>query len=511
MRKILSLLVVTLVSALLLGIVSMRHKPATFEEHSLEGGEKFTPVDCWFDTGADTHVQCGWLSTMPANSFQLPVVVIHYQGFDREPDPVVYLAGGPGYSARLDKASIENYWLNWFKSKSGLKRDLVLFDQRGSGLSKPDFHCEVFQTLNTQALMQPVPPDEQAQRYRTANQQCHDELVRKGVPLATLNTQTSAQDVGDLMQLLGYQQWNLLGVSYGSRLALEVQRLFPDHVRSLSLDSVYPPGEHLMREWPDLLQASLQRLFGYCANNSQCIIENGDVRQRYQQLVAQLRRQPLLIPIIGSTVRELNSIQMNDETLLALLFDAQYVSRSLGSLASFLRHLQEGRVEAPVVQRHVKNYLFHQFDPAFHEAAFWSVECRDNPPLTPHEIAQKLQQLPDLRYYLPDAYNVCDIWHGDAQQAVLPVAQGRFQTPALILSGADDPITPLQWAEGLASQHFADNKAYLFRFNNIAHGVLDSKACADELLVSFVNTPAQRPQADCRMDGADMRMVQQAF
>ena len=44
------------------------------------------------------------------------------------------------------------------------------------------------------------------------------------------------------MGALGPAQWNLYGVSYGSRVTMEVMRRYPEKIRSVVLDSVYPPS-----------------------------------------------------------------------------------------------------------------------------------------------------------------------------------------------------------------------------------------------------------------------------
>ena len=72
----------------LLGIVSMRHKPVRLTEQMLDSGARFTPTECWFETGADTQIQCGWMHTASA-AFHLPVIIMHYQGIDSEHDTVV--------------------------------------------------------------------------------------------------------------------------------------------------------------------------------------------------------------------------------------------------------------------------------------------------------------------------------------------------------------------------------------------------------------------------------------
>ena len=290
-------------------------------------------------------------------------------------------------------------------------------------------------------------------------------------------------------------------MSYGTRLAYEIQHLFPTQVRSMSLDSVYPPGEHLLREWPALLYSSLQRLFKYCENDSQCVAENGNLRERYQQLSQQLRTQPLTIPLEKNPVSSLAQVVLNDESLLTLVFNAQYVSHSLNGLATMIRQLQEGHMDAPLVQRYVQDYLvYHQLDPAFHEAAFWSVECHDNPVLSSEALEQRVEQFPTLSYYLPANYDACDVWQSKTANTVLSAPTTPRHTPTLLLVGEQDPITPQRWALKSAKQDFVEGKAYLFRFADIAHGVMDSKSCAQDLLINFIAKPEQRPRADCRFD-----------
>ncbi|MEB4590459.1 alpha/beta fold hydrolase [Candidatus Thiothrix sp. Deng01] len=508
MKKLIWALAGSLVVLSLLGIVSIHHfAPVSLVESISANGARFTPVDCWFTIGEGVRAQCGWLYTAPAagkthSAFKLPVIVMQYQGLDRQPDPVVYLAGGPGAPAGLERKAVEGYWLGWFQQKAGLKRDLVLFDQRGGGISRPDMECDGYRELSASILSQPGTPQENARRYREVARQCHGQLQQRGLPLDELGTVYSAGDVNDLMQLLGYAQWNLWGVSYGTRLAFEVQRRYPDKVRSMSLDSVYPPGEHLFRAWPDLLQGSLQRLFDFCQADNQCAMENGDLGARYQHLMAQLREHPLEIPVAGLHLGNLQELQLNDETLLAILFDSQYMSGSLREMAGMIRLLDEGRPDRAM--GFIQHYLRQQFDASFREAAYWSVECRDNPPIARAEREAKINALPGLRDYLPYDYDLCDIWAADADGSLrLQDVAAPRQTPTLLLAGQDDPITPAAWATKVAKQGFAEHMAYLFRFEGISHSVMDNKPCAADLFVSFINAPDQRPSADCRRSFRD--------
>lgn len=504
MRKIVWLLLGGVLAVAALGVASNRptlRDPLT--NHSLENGAGFEPVKCWFETGKRADIQCGYMHVAPSaasksSPFQLPVIVMRYTGKERKPDPLVYLAGGPGSAAWLDKHNVENYWMEWFRQKEGMKRDLILFDQRGTGMSKPAIQCPEYRDLSASVLSGPGTPEQNAGRYREVTKLCRDRLLAEGMPLAELGTKRSAGDVNDLLELLGYEQANLLGVSYGTRLALEVQREFPLRVRSLSLDSIYPPGEHLFRDWPDLLGKSIQRVFRQCDLDNRCQLENGDIHARYAALMAKLRQEPMLIPVGHLKLGNLKTLKLNDEILLAILFDAQYISHNLKGLPDMIHYLQEDRPK--LAMNYIESYLQHQFDDSFSEPVFWSVECHDNPPIPRASMDERVNAHPELRYYLPHDYDVCDVWTGGEHPGGLQEPETPRQTPALILSGEDDPITPTAWAVKAAEQNFNPDTTYLFRFANIAHSVLDSKACANDLFVNFINSPGERPHADCRFD-----------
>ena len=69
---------------------------------------------------------------------------------------------------------------------------------------------------------------------------CADRLQAEGADLGAYNSVASANDVDAIRAALGHDQWNVLGISYGTRLGQEVVRNHPDGVRALVLDSVQP-------------------------------------------------------------------------------------------------------------------------------------------------------------------------------------------------------------------------------------------------------------------------------
>ena len=75
--------------------------------------------------------------------------------------------------------------------------------------------------------------------------------------------------MNDIRAALGYGTLNLIGVSYGTRLALTVMRDFPKVVRSVVLDSVVPLEASRFEDVPKDYDARLTALFENCAASAE--------------------------------------------------------------------------------------------------------------------------------------------------------------------------------------------------------------------------------------------------
>src|SRR5262249_10174016 len=126
-----------------------------------------------------------------------------------------------------------------------LNHDFILLDQRGTGYSRPALNCPEVDKLNVDEANKILSYTQENKLYVQAAQQCRDRLVKEGNDLTAYTTIDNATDVHDLIGALGYKQVNLYGVSYGTRLALTVMRLFPRDLRSVILDSTVPTQSNL--------------------------------------------------------------------------------------------------------------------------------------------------------------------------------------------------------------------------------------------------------------------------
>jgi len=134
---------------------------------------------------------------------------------------VIGLAGGPGQAALPLAEGIAKEMAPALGS-----RDLLVFDQRGTGSSGP---------LACPAL------EGSAEVFGAIGQAFERCALQIGAARGSYTTQESVADIEAIRQAAGYEKLVLFGVSYGTKVALEYAERYPQNVESLVLDSVVPP------------------------------------------------------------------------------------------------------------------------------------------------------------------------------------------------------------------------------------------------------------------------------
>ncbi|MGY8996440.1 MAG: alpha/beta fold hydrolase, partial [Alphaproteobacteria bacterium] len=207
-------------------------------------------AECWVQASMVQNVDCYHVivpldrANPSDGTARLAVAVLRSSSRSPAPDPIIYMEGGPGAPTfATDYPDYEDYSDFWWEHTSSFRRtrDFILFDQRGIGLSRPSLDCPELHDLDR--TMPEILHYDHPLIGREASElaACYERLRADGVPLEQFDTRNSADDVADIVRALGYEQVNLYGVSYGTRLGLEVMRRHPDLVRSAVLDGVYPP------------------------------------------------------------------------------------------------------------------------------------------------------------------------------------------------------------------------------------------------------------------------------
>jgi len=520
--RIALILALGLVSALALGgwwvLVVDQGSESRKEARRPSSDYRLDFVPCDFEAPWRADIRCARLKT-PARSqgepqlqFQLPVVIIRAQSPDRRPDPIFYLQGGPGAPARLDREGIEG-WLSWL-DYGNIQRDLVLMDRRGAGRSEPALDCPEYRDYHRRILNRDLSQKKQEQSATDILQGCYQRLVEQGkFDIEAFGTRANARDAAALMQRLDYPVWNLLGVSYGSRLAMAIARQ-PEAqglVRSLVLDSVYPADQGGMLSWPRIMTEGLERFLSWCSREPGlshevhpctpplrgslrlcksailpiCPSQGRDLNTELDQALARLAEEPLTVTV--NLWRERRPVQMlvNDQRFLSAIFSAVYSEHRWHQIPAALAGLQEGDREP----------LANLFEPKVNQAlggqvsslVFMAVDCRDHPLGSAEDYQAQLQQYPRFQSYLAPlwAQQSCQ-WLGAGAQPLsrsLPI-----EVPALLLAGALDPITPAQWARDLEARW---PKSQLHLVPDTGHSVLGSRPQLQAQLSQFLDKPTR--------------------
>jgi pimeloyl-ACP methyl ester carboxylesterase len=456
-------------------------------------------------------VDCGYL-VVPENradpesrSIRLAVAIFHLPGGAQHPDPIVYLAGGPGGSAleQID-LSFELFAL----AAKALQRDLVFFDQRGVGLSQPALDCPEAVSLGLELLDfeldgQPVTWEQVhsllLEKYRTCA-----ETLSAAADLSAYNSAASAADLDDLRNALGYEQWNLWGGSYGTRLALTVMRDFPEGVRSVVLDAAYPLEADLYMESPAVLSRALNQLFERCAADPGCSAAYPDLEKTFFETVAQLNENPASYQIIDPISRQVYPVKMDGNGLIGVTFQFLYLTDVIPMLPQIINDAHNGDF---TMLAQIRSVLLRNINLSSTGMQF-SVQCTEEVSFSSKEdFMETLVDYPELASFYSHAlvgaltYDVCQFW--PAGQAATQENQAVHSSiPTLVMTSEFDPIAYPAWGEQIAGSL---ENAYFFAFPAFGHGSSQME-CPRSMMATFINDPTQEPDPGC-MDEITLTFV----
>lgn len=461
-------------------------------------GIELVTQTCWFS--AEVPADCYHLNvTEVGQQFQLPVVVL--RATQPAQSAVLYLSGGPGGSAFLSAEDMI-YWQAQYQ-RMALDADLVLVDRRGTGLAQPQLQCDVFRRQYRRALAKNLPAHRENDLIFQAMTACFDQHLSpqpeaERIAVSALGTAADTRDMLTLMDALPYAQWHVWGVSYGTRLALSVAAQRP--LTSLVLDSIYPPGRGQSEEWPALMNSAMQRFFSWC-DRHQCarelpvaIGQSANSEQNFQQVLSALDSRPVILSLPSWYGEAPYTLTVNGQRFLQIVFSAiydQYLWPDIGQA------LQELPVRNETALRTLaENFINNAFDPLFSELVFYAAECKDNAPSASEAVQSALAQSPHYRRYLEGQmqWDVCgaELFSGlrGAEQLSLDLP-ATVSAPVLMLSGALDPITPVEWVVPLQNSLPLWQAA---RFEEVGHAVVASDVCAEQLLANFIRRPERKLQ-----------------
>ena len=463
------------------------------------GAPAYTPIfesaSCEFNMPDGYIATCGYL-VVPQDrenpsGTQVRIHVARFAAETANPaaDPVVYLEGGPGGHALEGlEFSFEDRFAPFLEH-----RDLIVFDQRGVGFSTPSLECPELRALDIQLLDDVLTPEQHTTLEIPALQDCRDRLVREGVDLSQYNSRTNAADVADLRVALGIDEWNVYGISYGTRLALTAMRDNPAGIRSVILDSTVPPQTDLISSIPMTADRAFDAFFAACGMSAACAATFPNLEASFFGLQDALDDQPAQIDVTDFLSGDSYPAVLTGDDIIGILFQSLYSEQLIPILPDVITDAANGNF----VGLEQLASLFFTNDRFLTVGTYLAVQCNEEYPFSSvAAVEDAVGAHPDVAALfgdIPGEFEECAVWNAGTPADIEddPVSS---DLPTLILGGVFDPITPPQFgrtaAETLPNSQF-------FEFPGLGHGVSSAHECPLAITLAFLNSPLDVPDSAC--------------
>ena len=390
------------------------------------------------------------------------------------PDPVFFLAGGPGQSAVDTFPGMDAAFAEVRK-----QRNVVLVDQRGTGKSNllscpmPDGGAEAF--------------DASPAAMRAQAQACAAALAGKA-DLRHYTTSAAVADLDAVRRAIGAAQVNLVGVSYGTRVAQQYAMRHPQATRSIVLDSPVPNSIGLGNIFARNLDDALALQFAQCTRAPACKDRLGDPRAELDALLARLRAAPVTVRYRDATTGEAADGVLRAETVAGLVRMYAYMPMAGALLPKLIHEANAGRYEGLMA---LAQMLTGELEEAMAMGMQLSVVCSED---GASMVARAEDAGTVLGNLMPEGMAaMCAAWPKGSAPADFnrPLAT---RVPALVLAGEFDPVTPPRYGEEIV-RHLPNGRLFVLRGQG--HSVLGA-GCMPKLFTQFVEkADAKSLQGTC--------------
>jgi pimeloyl-ACP methyl ester carboxylesterase len=418
------------------------------------------------------QAECGRLA-VPENpaaprgrQIALRVAVVPAVSTRKHPDPLFVLAGGPGMGAASFYTSVAPVFALIHRD-----RDIVLLDQRGTGASNA-LDCESSEEDLYQNTGQIVAGTERCLKMLSAH-----------ADVRFYTTSLAVQDLDRVRAALGYDRIDLYGSSYGTIVAQQYLRRFPDRVRSVILDGVVPPQLALGATSALDAQAALSSIFSRCVRQPACHERFGDPAATYRQVRDELSGHPVWVDLTDPTSGAPHRLQFTSYQLAMVLRLASYTPELAALLPLDLHEAGAANNFAPLAGQFL--LIDRVYGDAIAEGMNDTVVCAEDVPFYHVGSAERAELARTFlgTSQLDGLEAICSVWprgpmDPDFHQPL------HSEVPALLLSGGNDPITPPRYA-AQAARGFTHGLSLVVP--EFGHGQL-TDPCMAAVMAQFVRS-----------------------
>ncbi len=396
-----------------------------------------------------------------------------------EPDPVFMLAGGPGQAATESYPQVAAAFADVLK-----KRSVILVDQRGTGQSNP-LTCEDDQ--KDSAADTPAEPSPGAETAGRFAQRCRTALSPRA-DLRFYTTTDAIRDLDAVREAIGAATINLVGISYGTRVAQQYAMRYPHSTRTLVLDSVAPNTLIVGNEFAHNLEQALDLQFGECGKVTACARALGNPRSRLDALMTTLRSSPPLVRYRDPSTGAEHEARLRPDDVAGLMRMYAYAPLASSLLPLQLKEASEGRYDGLMA---LAKMLGSTMAGQMAMGMQLSVICSEDA----YGLKANADDAATLmgNQFADDFAAQCALWPKGAMPADFhrPL---RSSVPALLMSGEFDPVTPPRYGAQVA-RTLPNGRHLVVRGQG--HNVIGA-GCMPKLFAQFIDkADARALDASC--------------
>lgn len=416
--------------------------------------------------------QCGYLTVFEdrtaasGRQIKLKIAIIPAVSRSPAPDPLFFLAGGPGEAASQAYVAVASAF-----SSVQNKRDIVLVDQRGTGGSHPLECTNLFQGDSEDAFLE----------------NCLDQL---DADPRLYTTSIAIQDLDQVRDALGYEKINLYGASYGTRAALIYLRMYPEHVRTIILDGAAPPNWTLGPSIAGDAERAIRMIIDRCQSETACQNAFPNLDSEFDSLLRDLAMQSIEVELANPVSGEPTKVTLDYESFSSTIHTMSYTPET-AALLPLAIHTAYSRNDFRSIAAQTLS-ASHLLSSSISFGMRLSVLCvEDIPYFETIPFSEGYMQ----QIFTQSFFQFCKIWpKGEIPDDFKePVTS---DVPVLIISGEADPVTPP--SNGDLAAHTLPNSLHLV-VPGMGH-INIFRGCIPRIASDFLETGSK--------DGLDTACVQ---
>ncbi len=371
-------------------------------------------------------------------------------------------------------------------------RDFILIEQRGNYYADPHLDCpEWAKALRLSNISNDSARNDSL--LLNAAKDCKKRLTTSGIDLNGYNTKEIAADINDLVEVLGIKEYNLLTISYSTKIAQVLIRDYPERIRSVVMDSPLPLEVNYDEESIINLLESVEKLLDDCQADENCKYAFPDLKNRFLQYLKDKTNTPLQVDIKDPITSQNKTFHLRGADFISVFTSAS--TDGVHEIPFEINKVLSGDLSS--VKEELRS-LFAEPGSGAGMGMRLSVWCAEENPFSSQDIIESETNIhPEVKGMSPAVFDdsICKVWGvnkvGDIENQPITT-----EIPILLISGEYDNETPPKWARSMMDN--LQNSHHLI-FEGWKHTPTTnwSNQCAMVAANEFFNSPEVKPNPAC--------------